>query len=137
MSSIEWLFVYGTLRRGFNSPMAKWLAHHAQFAGQASVAGQLHDVGAYPAFSLPTDDDSSVSGDLYRLSHPRPLLRKLDQYEGIGSGHRKPYEYRRVRLPVTLADGSRQEAWVYVYAWSLTGLRPISGGDYLRWCRQR
>jgi gamma-glutamylcyclotransferase (GGCT)/AIG2-like uncharacterized protein YtfP len=117
--------------------MANWLADHAYFAGQASVVGQLYDVGSYPAFSLSPGRDSTVSGDLYRLTHPRPLLRKLDHYEGIGPGHRKPYEYRRVRLPVILADGARQQAWVYVYAWSLTGLRPISGGDYLRWCRKR
>lgn len=136
-SGEEWLFVYGTLRRGFDCPMAKWLAAHAAFETTASLTGQLYDVGSYPAFSPGSDPLTIVTGDLFLLPRSQQLLRKLDRYEGIGPGQRQPYEYRRKLLSVKRADGNWQEAWVYVYAWPVTGLRKITGGDYLKWCRQR
>ena len=133
MTGQQYLFVYGTLRRGFNRPMANRLARHARYIGPARIAGRLYDVGAYPAFSPSCrDGDMPVIGDLYLLSRPRQLLRKLDWFEGIGAGQSRPYEYRRECLSVTLEGGGRQSAWVYVYARFLSGCRLIPGGDYLK-----
>jgi gamma-glutamylcyclotransferase (GGCT)/AIG2-like uncharacterized protein YtfP len=129
------VFVYGTLRRGYGGVMSNWLARYAGYLGAATVRGRLYDTGSYPALVTSSRPDERVAGDLYLLSKPQQLA-KLDRFEGIGPGQRRPYEYRRDWLDVTDERGERLGAWVYVYAWSTNGLRRISGGDYLKRCRR-
>ena len=117
--------------------MSNWLARNAKFVSSATLPGRLFDVGTYPALSLTAERGDTVTGDLYLLPRPFPILRKLDRYEGIGPGLRKPYEYRRECVDVNLPDGTQQKAWVYVYARSIRGLRRIPGGDYPWWCRRK
>ena len=42
------LFVYGTLMRGFDHPMAKLLSRSAEFCGEARCQGRLYLVKHYP-----------------------------------------------------------------------------------------
>jgi gamma-glutamylcyclotransferase (GGCT)/AIG2-like uncharacterized protein YtfP len=124
------LFVYGTLMRGFDHPMAQLLSRSADFVGEARCRGRLYLVKHYPGLVLSDDPADVVFGELYRLRAPRELLREFDRYEACGEGFAQPTEYIRQMLPVTL-DGNTEEAWTYLYNWPVTRLPRIGSGRFL------
>ena len=125
------LFVYGTLMRGFDHPMAKLLSRSADFLGQARCQGRLYLIKHYPGLVLSDNPAEIVSGELYRLRDRDALLGEFDMYEACGEGFPAPTEYLRQMLQVTLADGTPGEAWTYVYNWPVTGLPHIASGKFL------
>jgi gamma-glutamylcyclotransferase (GGCT)/AIG2-like uncharacterized protein YtfP len=125
------LFVYGTLMRGFDHPMAKLLSRSADFIGEARCRGRLYLVRHYPGL-VPSDDPADVVfGELYRLRARDELLREFDMYEACGDGFPEPTEYIRRMLPVTLGDGAANEAWTYVYNWEVARLPRIASGRFM------
>jgi gamma-glutamylcyclotransferase (GGCT)/AIG2-like uncharacterized protein YtfP len=125
------LFVYGTLMRGFDHPMAALLSRSADFLGEAQCRGRLYLVKHYPGLVLSGAPDELVFGELYRLRQPEALLRELDMYEACGEGFAEPTEYLRRMLGVTGDDGAVHEAWTYIYNWPVTGLPRIASGRFL------
>jgi gamma-glutamylcyclotransferase (GGCT)/AIG2-like uncharacterized protein YtfP len=125
------LFVYGTLMRGFDHPMARLLSTHADHLGEASCRGRLYLVKHYPGLVLSEDPTEVVFGELYRLRERDALLREFDMYEACGEGFAEPTEYVRKMLRVTLGDGSTGEAWTYIYNWPVTNLTRIASGRFL------
>ena len=125
------LFVYGTLMRGFDHPMAQLLSRGADFLGQARCRGRLYLIKHYPGLVLSGDPADTVFGELYRLRQPAELLREFDMYEACGEGFAQPTEYVRQMLSVTLADGAVSEAWTYLYNWPVTKLPRIASGRFL------
>src|SRR3979411_1581684 len=90
------LFVYGTLMRGFDHPMAKLLSRSADFVGEARCQGRLYLVNDctearcqgrlylvnhYPGLVLSDDPDEVVFGELYQLGAEAELLREYAMYE--------------------------------------------------------
>jgi gamma-glutamylcyclotransferase (GGCT)/AIG2-like uncharacterized protein YtfP len=122
------LFVYGTLRLGFDGPMARRLQDEARHLGAARIRGSLYRVDHYPGF-VPGGADW-VMGDLFALSNAEATLAWLDEYEECGPAFPAPQEYRRDRLTVEAADGPVR-AWSYIYVQSVDGLERIAGGDFL------
>jgi gamma-glutamylcyclotransferase (GGCT)/AIG2-like uncharacterized protein YtfP len=125
------LFVYGTLMRGFDHPMAKLLSRSADFIGEARCRGRLYLVKHYPGLVRSDDPADSVFGEVYRLRACDELLREFDMYEACGEGFPPPTEYVRQLLQVTLNDGSASEAWTYIYNWPVTRLPRIPSGRFL------
>ena len=125
------LFVYGTLMRGFDHPMAQLLSRAADFVGEARCRGRLYLVKHYPGLVVSDDATEVVFGELYRLRAPDPLLREFDMYEACGEGFAQPTEYIRKILSVTLDDGVASEAWTYVYNWPVAHLPRIASGRFL------
>src|ERR1700684_2961436 len=125
------LFVYGTLMRGFDHPMAKLLSRSAELIGQASCRGRLYRVKHYPGLVLSDDAGERVFGELYRLRAVEDLLREFDMYEACGDGFPEPTQYVRQTLPVTLADETASEAWTYIYNWPVEQLARIESGRFL------
>jgi gamma-glutamylcyclotransferase (GGCT)/AIG2-like uncharacterized protein YtfP len=125
------LFVYGTLMRGFDHPMAQLLSRSADFIGEARCRGRLYLVKHYPGLVLSDDAAELVFGELYRLRQPAECLREFDMYEACGEGFLPPTEYLRSLLPVTLDDGAVSEAWTYVYNWPVVHLPRIASGRFL------
>ena len=125
------LFVYGTLMRGFDHPMARLLAGHADFLGDATCRGRLVLVKHYPGLLLSNAASDVVHGELFQLRVPDELLREFDMYEACGEGFKQPTEYLRRHLAVTLADGSACEAWTYVYNWPVNEAARIASGRFL------
>ena len=128
------LFVYGTLMRGFDHPMARLLAANAEFVGEARCRGRLYLVKHYPGLVLSDDPADVVHGEVYRLRAPDVLLREFDIYEACGEGFAPPTEYLREMLQVALADGAASEAgtqaWTYVYNWPVANLPRIASGRF-------
>ena len=125
------LFVYGTLMRDFDHPMAQLLSRSADFIGEARCQGRLYLVKHYPGVVLSDDANDVVFGELYRLRARDELLGEFDMYEACGAGFPEPTEYLRRMLGVTLSDGAASEAWTYVYNWPVTGLPRITSGKFL------
>jgi gamma-glutamylcyclotransferase (GGCT)/AIG2-like uncharacterized protein YtfP len=128
---LDRLFVYGTLMRGFDHPMAQLLSRGADLIGEARCQGRLYLVTHYPALVLSGDPADVVFGELYRLRAPDELLREFDMYEACGEGFATPTEYVRQMLPVTLRDGAVSEAWTYLYNWPVAHLPRIASGRFL------
>ena len=125
------LFVYGTLMRGFDHPMAKLLSRGADFLGEATCCGRLHLIKHYPGLVRSHDPTDIVYGELYRLRERDALLAEFDMYEACGEGFPEPTEYLRCMLSVTHAAGAAGEAWTYVYNWPVAGLPQIASGRFL------
>jgi gamma-glutamylcyclotransferase (GGCT)/AIG2-like uncharacterized protein YtfP len=124
------LFVYGTLMRGYDHPMAKLLSRSADFCGDARCRGRLYLVKHYPGLVLSDDAGDVVFGELFRLHAPQASLVTLDDYEGCGPDVASP-QYLRQVLAVTLDDGTVSEAWTYVYNRPVAKLKRITSGRFL------
>jgi gamma-glutamylcyclotransferase (GGCT)/AIG2-like uncharacterized protein YtfP len=125
------LFVYGTLMRGFDHPMAQLLSRSADFLGTATCRGRLYLIKHYPGLVLSDDPEDIVFGELYRLRERDALLAEFDMYEACGEGFAEPTEYIRRMLDVTQEDGAVGKVWTYVYNWPVTGLLRITSGKFL------
>jgi len=130
------LFVYGTLMRDFDHPMAQLLSRSADFIGEARCAGRLYLVKHYPGLVLSDEPGEFVFGELYRLTQPEALLREFDMYEACGEGFAEPTEYIRRMLTVTPQDGAASEAptceaWTYIYNWPVAHLPRITSGRFM------
>ena len=125
------LFVYGTLMRGFDHPMARLLSRSADFVGAARCQGRLYLVRHYPGLVASDDPAEFVFGELYRLRARDALLAEFDMYEACGAGFPEPTEYVRRMLPVMLDDGTATEAWTYLYNWDVARLPRIASGRFL------
>jgi gamma-glutamylcyclotransferase (GGCT)/AIG2-like uncharacterized protein YtfP len=127
----EHLFVYGTLMRGFDHPMAQLLSKAADFIGEARCGGRLYLVKHYPGLVLSDDADDVVIGELFRLRHADEILREFDMYEACGEGFAQPTEYLRRIVEITLGNGEPGEAWTYIYNWPVDRLPRIASGRFL------
>ena len=125
------LFVYGTLMRGFDHPMAQLLSRSADFIGEARCLGRLYLVKHYPGLVLSSDPHEIVFGELFSLRRPAELLREFDMYEACGEGFAEPTEYIRQMLAVTQDGGVASEAWTYIYNWPVSGLPRIASGRFM------
>lgn len=125
------LFVYGTLMRGFDHPMARLLSANADFLGAATCRGRLHLVKHYPGLVLTDDPTKVVHGEVFRLRARDELLREFDMYEACGEGFPEPTEYVRRMIPVTLEGGATSEVWTYLYNWPIAHLPRIASGNFM------
>ena len=55
------LFVYGTLMRGYEHPMARLLSANADYLGEATCRGRLYMVKHYPGLAL---SEAAVASEL-------------------------------------------------------------------------
>lgn len=128
MSGENFLFVYGTLRRGHDGPMARWLAERSRFIGLATAAGRLYRVADYPGFA--PGGEGRVVGDLLALADGAATLAALDDYEECSDRFPDPHEYRRERIVAEGPDGA-VTTWTYIYARPTEGLALIEHGDFM------
>ena len=128
----DYLFVYGTLRRGANHPMHQLLMQNSRFIGMAHFQGKLYQVTHYPAVVASANPDEQVLGEVYQLLQPEQTLPQLDKYEECGADFPAPQEYRREMQQVVLENGDSLIAWVYLYNRSTVGLEQLLSGDFMQ-----
>lgn len=130
------LFVYGSLRSGFQHPAYSYISRYFTLEGEAKVRARLYDMGDYPA-AVPADGDVFVVGELYRINHPDELpwaLAQLDDYEGV---HAEPEPlYRREKADVITATGNIT-AWIYWYNGDTSGKPVVESGDVLAYMKRK
>ncbi|AEG01206.1 gamma-glutamylcyclotransferase family protein [Methylomonas methanica] len=130
---LDYLFVYGTLRKALDGSLHPYLNHAAEFIGNAGLPGKLYHIRDYPgAVLLAANSRPIVQGELYQLLRPRLLLQQLDDYEECGDHFPTPHEYQRRRVTVTLSDDTQAQAWAYIYQHSTLDLQEIHNGNYRR-----
>lgn len=131
----DFLFVYGTLRRGApgkpgeGNDMEEALAKSATYIGRGRARGRLYRVDWYPGALDSRSSKDVVHGDVYRV--PRTLLPLLDEYEDAGTTAQSRREYVRKRKVVRLNDGRSVQAWTYIYNRPVREERRIRSGDFL------
>jgi gamma-glutamylcyclotransferase (GGCT)/AIG2-like uncharacterized protein YtfP len=103
----------------------------ARLVGRGRISGRLYDLGEYPA-AVATESDSGecVKGELYAVRDVDLATKMLDEVEEFFPQQRHKSLFRRILLPVTLDDGRRQAAWVYVYNRPINEARLVPSGDY-------
>jgi gamma-glutamylcyclotransferase (GGCT)/AIG2-like uncharacterized protein YtfP len=134
---VEHLFVYGTLRRALGAPVHAPLARDGRNLGEGRFQGLLFEVDGYPGAIDSPSSQHVVLGEVYASTAMRRLLAALDGYEECSPAFPPPHEYVRRRRAITLADGDRVEAWIYLYNHDPAGLHRVASGDYLQFRRER
>jgi gamma-glutamylcyclotransferase (GGCT)/AIG2-like uncharacterized protein YtfP len=129
--NLDYLFVYGTLRRGCNNPMAQFLKESSDFVGNASYQGLLYRISYYPGLVPSKQPEHQVQGEMYQLHNADLILAYLDDYEECGVNFSAPTEYIRSQGWVKLDNGETVLAWLYFYNYSTIGLDLIKSGDFL------
>ena len=128
----EFLFVYGTLRRG--QPLHPYLAgSRTRFVGEGVIPGRLFDLGDYPAAIADSRRFSTIRGEVHELLVPEEILPVLDEVEGFDPGRRETSLFERVEATVELENRRTLKAWVYFYKRTLLGATEIPNGDYIRY----
>ena len=130
--SIDYLFVYGTLRSDtYSDSYRQLIAPEFTLISRATIPGKLYVIADYPGL-LPAEKPTDlVVGEVHAFSGGDCQLADIDDYEGCGVNSQQPHLYRRVQQSVALEDGSMISAWVYFYNFSLNENMLIRSGDFL------
>lgn len=129
--SAVYLFVYGTLKRGYDHGDARRLHRNTTWIGRAHLRARLVLHRGYPAAILSCSEQHQVFGELYRLATPR-LFQFLDRYEECGPNQPKPQPYARVVVPVRCESGDVIPASVYICTQPTDRLRVLKNGQFRR-----
>ncbi len=132
------LFVYGSLRSGFQHAAYQYMAKYFQLLGHATVKGKLYDMGDYPV-ALPTTEEKFLQGELYTLNEADDfsyVIGQLDDYEGLYAEEGETPLYKR-ELATVFCNGQSSTAWIYWFNGSVNNLQEIESGDVLEFMRQK
>lgn len=132
------LFVYGSLRRGFRNAAYEYISRFFELVGDARVKGELYDMGDYPA-AVPGQGDHYLIGELYRIRDEHEFswaMAQLDDYEGVKT---EPGEHPEFRRDITEAEcqGRTEIAWIFWYNSPVTGRPLIASGDVLKYMQEK
>lgn len=83
--------------------------------GLGTIAGNLHDLGEYPALTTGGKRKQRVRGTVFALPDDPEIIQKLDQYEGFLPNDPANSLFVRSKRLITLDDGTQLSCWVYIY----------------------
>lgn len=138
MKKGDFIFVYGTLRRGQRADLQKQ-AHNfgVTFCGEDRINGLLYHLGAYPGIKLMNEvvaksgtfypDLPMVAGELFRIRETA-MVALMDAYEGYDADNPSAGLYNRHE--VTTEKG--RTVWVYTYNYPVTSDQLIESGDWVK-----
>lgn len=127
------LFVYGTLMKVFKNEMSFFLQQNASYIGTGEFQGKLYNIGSYPAAISSTEKQDSITGEVYSINDFEKVISILDEYEGISTLDKKPYEYLREKVTIKLLNKNKKlTAWTYIYNWNIEQHEQIIHGNYAR-----
>lgn len=125
-----YLFVYGSLRSGFQNSAYEYISRYFNFFGQARVRGRLFDLGDYPA-AIPVSSEHFIKGELYKIKNENEFswaIGQLDDYEGVIVEAGEQPLYRREIVDVYVNDAI-VPAWIYWYNCDVASRPVIESGD--------
>ena len=137
-SPVYHLFVYGSLRSGFHSPVYEYVSRFFNLIGDAKVKGKLYDMGSYPG-GVPANDDAFIIGELYRIRDEPEFswaIGQLDDYEGVNVESDEVQLYRR-ELTDVFINGDIIPAWIYWYNGEVNGRPVIASGDLMEYLEHK
>lgn len=133
------LFVYSSLRVGFQSPQYEYIRRYFTFEGHAQARGLLSDLGAYPVATT-TDENHFIKGELYKINDENEFsfaIGQLDDYEGVNPEEDEKTTYKRELTPVLREDGSIVNAWVYWYKGNVEDKPRVDSGDVIDYVKSK
>lgn len=133
--SSEYIFVYGSLRKGFSSPVRSVLDDHAEFIGEAIFQGKLYQIDWYPGVVSSGESNDIVYGEVYKIIEEKVVLSTLDRYEGCTPLDPKPHAFVRKKMPIQLKKDGERMAWIYLYNLPVDDKVYIPSGDYQQYKR--
>ena len=131
------IFVYGTLRSGFQSPAYEYISRYFNLVGKAKVKGKLYDLGEYPA-AVPANEPVYIIGELYSIKNEGEFawaIGQLDDYEGVIVESGEKQLYRR-ELAEIICNDEKFTAWVYWYNGDVEGKPFVASGDILDYLKK-
>jgi gamma-glutamylcyclotransferase (GGCT)/AIG2-like uncharacterized protein YtfP len=134
----HFVFVYGSLRRGFQGTAYEYISRYFNFFGEAKVKGRLFDLGEYPG-AVPTQDDLFIRGELYIVKNENEFswaIAQLDDYEGVLVEPNEKPMYRREIADIYVNDAI-VPAWIYWYNGNVNDKPVISSGDILDYLKKK
>lgn len=137
-SGVYQLFVYGSLRSGFRSPVYEYISRFFKFIGDAKVKGSLYDMGSYPA-GVAASGESYIVGELYQAKNEHEFswaIGQLDDYEGVSVEADEIQLYRREVTDVFI-NSQVTKAWIYWYNGDISGRPVISSGDLMEYLKNK
>lgn len=126
------LFVYGSLRSGYNHSAHEYVSQHFELVGTANAKGRLYQLENFPA-AVPTLDDSYLVGELYKMKEGHSLEQSfldLDVYEGLFPEEGEIRLFRREITDVCF-EGNTIASWIYWYEGDVQTQLLILSGDIL------
>jgi gamma-glutamylcyclotransferase (GGCT)/AIG2-like uncharacterized protein YtfP len=130
-TSPEYLFVYGTLMKGFSNPFSEKLSTFSSFVGNGSFPGLLYLVSWYPGAVYSQESDFAVFGEVYHIPNSSGLMNELDEYEDVFEDESVSLYVKRI-IPVKMWDNTSLDCWVYLYNQPVTDLKQIESGCFRR-----
>jgi gamma-glutamylcyclotransferase (GGCT)/AIG2-like uncharacterized protein YtfP len=124
------LFVYGTLLNGENES-AVYLKTNSRFYSEGKIPGKLYNIGKYPGAVLLPDCKDYIYGRVLQLDHPENAFAIIDDYEGYRADQSIPNEFIRL-ISLVETSSAQINCWIYVYNLSISGLKLIKSGRYLK-----
>jgi gamma-glutamylcyclotransferase (GGCT)/AIG2-like uncharacterized protein YtfP len=128
----DYLFVYGTLLKDFESYMSKFLEKNSIFIGTGYFNGKLYEISWYPGAVLSSVPTDKVFGHIFKILNKEKTIQILDEYEGIVETAEHLNEYKRELIEAYLDSNETLKTWVYIYNNSTENLKVIASGNYLR-----
>ena len=135
----DYLFVYSSLLKGFQSEEYRYIHQYFSFIGKAKVKGILSDLGNNPV-AKPTTENYFIKGELYKINDRDEFsfaIGQLDDYEGVRPEAYESPLYKRELAIVFQEDESKVNAWVYWYNGDVEGKPIIHSGDVLEYAKSR
>lgn len=132
------LFVYGSLRSGFQSHAYEYISKYFVLEGEAKVKGELFDMGSFPA-AIQSPKNIFIKGELYQIKNENEFswaIGQLDDYEGVDVAFDEEQMYRRELTDVYFND-QIIPAWIYWYNGDVSGRPVIESGDMLEYLKQK
>lgn len=116
--SVDYLFVYGSLKSTHGGTMSKGLQKNAKYVGEATIKASLFKLSWFPGVIL--DTGYIVYGELYDISECPFIFAELDRYEGYNDNFKADSLF--IRKVVNCTPFNRQDlvakdiqAYVYEY----------------------
>lgn len=132
----DYLFVYGTLRKGYDLKLKDKVGDDLRYVGQGKVGASLYDLGRYPG-AVRSNRGDEVIGDVFLLDDSPRVLRILDKYEGIEEDKPLGSEFVRKKSRIKLRSGKSINAWVYWYNYSIQDRPKIKYKNYLSYIKKK
>lgn len=128
MIDVDYIFVYGTLRKNFRLKLKDRVTKDLEYVGSAKVEASLYDLGRYPG-AVKENGGDEVVGDVFRVTNAAKVFKVLDEYEGE--------RFSREKEDVRLRGGASLNAWVYWYNQPPDAHRKIKYKDYLNYLKHK
>ncbi len=132
------IFVYGSLRSGFQSNAYNYVSKYFSLIGLAKTNGIMIDMGSYP-IAVPSNLNNLIIGELYEIEQLNMFnyaIAQLDDYEGVNvEADEMQLFYRDITK--VICNNKTSEAWVYWYKGNTDGKLIIEHGDALRYFEEK